>query len=270
MPKEWADKYKGKFDDGWDALREETIARQKQLGVIPADCELTARHKEISAWDDAPEAFKQVLRRQMEVYAGFMEYTDHHVGRLIDGLQKLGVLDDTLVYYIIGDNGASAEGGINGCFNEMGYFNGLQAFETPEYLGARLDKLGCAAGGRGDERQATRQGLQRSVRKRIVECRQRECVGRAVVGPDVLLRAEKADPPGDPCRFGVRLIACAVLVLADDPQPGAAFPHHCRCVDQRANALALEAGADEKHDRCGLADALFLSHPGSMCGAQCR
>ena len=142
VPKEWADKYKGKFDAGWDTLREETIARQKQLGVIPADCELTARHQEISAWDDAPEAFKQVLRRQMEVYAGFMEYTDHHVGRLIDGLQKLGVLDDTLVYYIIGDNGASAEGGINGCFNEMGYFNGLQAFETPEYLGARLDKLG--------------------------------------------------------------------------------------------------------------------------------
>ena len=136
------DRYKGKFDAGWDALREETIARQKQLGVIPADCELTARHQEISAWDDAPEAFKQVLRRQMEVYAGFMEYTDHHVGRLIDGLQKLGVLDDTLVYYIIGDNGASAEGGINGCFNEMGYFNGLQAFETPEYLGTRLDKLG--------------------------------------------------------------------------------------------------------------------------------
>ena len=142
VPKEWADKYKGKFDAGWDTLREETIVRQKQLGVIPADCELTARHQEISAWDDAPEAFKQVLRRQMEVYAGFMEYTDHHVGRLIDGLQKLGVLDDTLVYYIIGDNGASAEGGINGCFNEMGYFNGLQAFETPEYLGARLDKLG--------------------------------------------------------------------------------------------------------------------------------
>ena len=142
VPKEWADKYKGKFDAGWDALREETIARQKKLGVIPADCDLTARHKEISAWSDAPEAFKQVLRRQMEVYAGFMEYTDHHVGRLIDGLQKLGVLDDTLVYYIIGDNGASAEGGINGCFNEMGYFNGLQAFETPEYLGARLDKLG--------------------------------------------------------------------------------------------------------------------------------
>ena len=78
----------------------------------------------------------------MEVYAGFLEYTDHHVGRLIDGLEKLGILDDTLVYYIIGDNGASAEGGINGCFNEMSYFNGLQSLETPEYLSERLDKLG--------------------------------------------------------------------------------------------------------------------------------
>lgn len=142
VPKEWADKYKGKFDAGWDALRVETIARQKQLGVIPADCDLTARHDQIAAWDDTPEAFKPVLRREMEVYAGFMEYTDYQVGRLIDGLERLGVLDDTLVYYIIGDNGASAEGGINGCFNEMSYFNGLQGFETAEYLGARLDKLG--------------------------------------------------------------------------------------------------------------------------------
>ncbi len=142
VPKEWADKYKGKFDQGWDKLREETIARQKQMGVIPADCQLTARHKEIPAWDDMPEPFKPVLRREMEVYAGFMEYTDHHVGRIFDGLEKLGVLDDTLVYYIIGDNGASAEGSLNGCFNEMSYFNGLQALETVEYLSARLDKLG--------------------------------------------------------------------------------------------------------------------------------
>ena len=82
VPKEWADKYKGKFDQGWDKLREETFARQKKLGVIPADCQLTARHKEIPAWDEMPEALKPVLRRQMEVYAGFMEYTDHHVGRL--------------------------------------------------------------------------------------------------------------------------------------------------------------------------------------------
>ncbi len=124
MPKEWADKYKGKFDGGWDKLREETFARQKKLGVIPPDCQLTARHKEIPAWDEMPEAFKPVLRREMEVYAGFLEYTDHHVGRLLDGLKKLGIFDDTLIYYIIGDNGASAEGGINGCFNEMSYFNG--------------------------------------------------------------------------------------------------------------------------------------------------
>jgi len=142
VPKEWADRYKGKFDGGWDKLREETIARQKKLGVIPADCQLTARHGEIPAWDEMPEAFKPVLRRQMEVYAGFLEYTDHHVGRLVDGLEKLGILEETLVYYIIGDNGASAEGSINGCYNEMSYFNMLQSFETPEYLMERIDKLG--------------------------------------------------------------------------------------------------------------------------------
>jgi arylsulfatase len=142
VPKEWADKYKGKFDQGWDKLREETIARQKKLGVIPADCQLTARHKEIPSWDEMPEGFKPVLRREMEVYAGYLEYTDHHVGRLFESLEKLGIMEDTLVYYIIGDNGASAEGSLNGCFNEMSYFNGLQSLETPEYLSARLDKLG--------------------------------------------------------------------------------------------------------------------------------
>jgi arylsulfatase A-like enzyme len=142
VPKEWADKYKGKFDQGWDKLREHTIARQKKLGVIPQDCQLTARHAEIPAWDEMPEALKPVLRRQMEVYAGFLEYTDHHVGRLIDGLKKLNILGDTLVYYIIGDNGASAEGTINGAYNEMANFNGLAALETPEFLMERLDKLG--------------------------------------------------------------------------------------------------------------------------------
>ena len=142
VPKEWADKYKGKFDQGWDKLREETIARQKKLGVIPQDCQLTARHKEIPSWAEMPEAFKPVLRREMEVYAGYLEYTDHHVGRLFESLEKLGIMEDTLVYYIIGDNGASAEGSLNGCFNEMSYFNGLQSLETPEYLSARLDKLG--------------------------------------------------------------------------------------------------------------------------------
>ena len=95
VPKEWADKYKGKFDGGWDKLREETFARQKALGVIPSDCQLTARHKEIPAWDDMPEDLKPVLRRQMEVYAGFLEYADHHVGRLLDGIDRMGLTDNT-------------------------------------------------------------------------------------------------------------------------------------------------------------------------------
>ena len=119
VPKEWADKYKGKFDQGWDKLREETFARQKKLGVIPQDCQLTARHAGIPAWDTITPVMKPVLARQMEVYAGFMEHTDHHVGRLIDALEDLGILDDTLIYVIIGDNGASAEGSLQGSFNEM-------------------------------------------------------------------------------------------------------------------------------------------------------
>jgi len=142
VPMDWADKYKGKFDQGWDKLREEIFARQKKLGVIPPDCELTPRHTQIPAWDDMPADLKPVLTRQMEVYAGFMEYTDHHVGRLVDTLKKLNLLDDTLIYYIIGDNGASAEGTINGTYNEMVNFNGAAALETPQFLTERLDKLG--------------------------------------------------------------------------------------------------------------------------------
>ncbi len=142
VPKEWADKYKGKFDAGWDKLREETFARQKKLGVIPADAQLTARPDEVPSWDSMPEEFKPALRREMEVYAGFLEFADHHVGRLLETIEKMGAADNTLIYYIIGDNGASAEGGLNGCFNEMSYFNGLQDLETAEYLTARLDKLG--------------------------------------------------------------------------------------------------------------------------------
>ncbi len=142
VPKEWADKYKGQFDQGYDKLREETFARQKKLGVIPPDAKLTAPNTEVPRWNEVPKDFKRVLSREMEVYAGFLEYTDHHVGRLIEALDGLEILDDTLVYYIVGDNGASAEGGINGCYNEMSYFNGIQALETPEYLAARIDNLG--------------------------------------------------------------------------------------------------------------------------------
>ncbi len=142
VPKDWIEKYRGKFDQGWDKLREETFARQKQLGVVPQDCELTERHPEIPAWDTISAEMKPVLARQMEVYAAFLEHTDHHVGRLIDALQELELLEDTLIYVIIGDNGASAEGSLQGCFNEMAPLTGFLELETPEFLTARLDKLG--------------------------------------------------------------------------------------------------------------------------------
>jgi arylsulfatase A-like enzyme len=142
VPPEWAEKYRGLFDQGWDRVREETFARQKELGVIPPEAELTARHDEIPAWDDMPEELRPVLARQMEVYAGFLEHTDHHVGRLVDALADLEVLGDTLVYYIVGDNGASAEGTLNGTFNEMINFNGAAALETPEFMIERLDEFG--------------------------------------------------------------------------------------------------------------------------------
>jgi arylsulfatase len=142
VPKEWPDKYKGKFDDGWDALRENILARQKDLGVVPADAQLTQRHAEIPAWDDMPADLKPVLARQMEIYAGFLEQTDHEVGRVIDALDDLGVLDDTLVFYIIGDNGASAEGTPIGCFNEMTTLNGMAGVETTEFLLSKIDDFG--------------------------------------------------------------------------------------------------------------------------------
>jgi arylsulfatase A-like enzyme len=142
VPREWADKYAGKFADGWDVQRERTFAKQKELGVIPADALLTPRHAEIPAWDDMPADLKPALEREMEVYAGFMEHTDHHVGRVIDTVADLGILDDTIIYYIIGDNGASAEGTVNGAFNEMANFNGMAALETPEFMASKVAEFG--------------------------------------------------------------------------------------------------------------------------------
>ncbi|MBV9323221.1 MAG: arylsulfatase, partial [Chloroflexi bacterium] len=145
VPKEWSDKYRGRFDAGWDALREQTFARQKELGVIPSEAELTPRPPEIPGWEDMPPELRPVLARQMEVYAGFLEHTDHHVGRLVDALQDLDVLDDTLIYYIIGDNGASAEGTLNGTFNEMLSLNGAAALETVEFMASRVEEFGTPA-----------------------------------------------------------------------------------------------------------------------------
>ncbi|MCH9768576.1 MAG: arylsulfatase [Actinomycetia bacterium] len=142
VPEEWSAKYKGRFDDGWDAQRERTFARQKELGIIPDDAELTARPDEIPAWDDMPDDLKPVLSRQMEVYAGFLDHTDHHLGRLVDAVEDLGALENTLVYYIIGDNGASAEGTPNGTFNELLTLNGVTDVETAEFMASRIDDFG--------------------------------------------------------------------------------------------------------------------------------
>jgi arylsulfatase A-like enzyme len=142
VPAAWSAKYKGQFDQGWDKLREETFARQKDVGVLPADAELTPRPEEISSWDDMPAELKPVLARQMEIYAGFLEQTDYHIGRVLDALRDLHVLEDTLVYYIIGDNGASAEGSMKGCFNEMTSLNGMPGLETPELMVQKLADFG--------------------------------------------------------------------------------------------------------------------------------
>ena len=140
VSKEWIDKYKGKFAHGWDKQREITFKKQKELGVIAADAVLTPRHKEIPAWDEMDPKLKPALEREMEVYAAFMEHTDHQVGRLIDALGQ--VLDDTLIILMIGDNGASAEGTLQGAFNEMANFNGLADIETPEFMMSKLDEFG--------------------------------------------------------------------------------------------------------------------------------
>lgn len=125
VPKEWADKYKGKFDSGYDKLREETFARQKAMGIVPQNTLLTPRPKEIPAWDSFTADEHRLLSRQMEVFAGFAEHTDNEVGRLITALEDMNELDNTIFMYIVGDNGSSAEGGPVGTYNEMMALNGI-------------------------------------------------------------------------------------------------------------------------------------------------
>lgn len=133
VPAEWIEKYKGKFNSGWDKLREETLARQKKLGVVPASTKLAPKPKDIKDWDNLSADEKKLFSRQMETYAGFAEHTDYEVGRLITAIEEMGEMENTLFVYIIGDNGASAEGQMNGMFNEATYFNGI-AETVPEML----------------------------------------------------------------------------------------------------------------------------------------
>jgi arylsulfatase A-like enzyme len=140
VPKEWIAKYKGKFDQGWDKLREETLARQITLGVVPAGTKLAPKPAAIKDWDKLTADEKKLFARQMEVFAGFGEYADTEIGRLVDAIADMDQLENTLVFYIVGDNGASAEGGMNGMFNEMTYFNGVQ--EKVEDILKHYDELG--------------------------------------------------------------------------------------------------------------------------------
>ena len=140
VPKEWIAKYHGKFDQGWDKLREETLARQTALGVVPAGTKLAAKPQAIKDWDKLSDEERKLFARQMEVYAGFGEYADTEIGRLVDSIADLGQLDNTLVFYILGDNGTSAEGGMVGMFNEMTYFNGVP--ETVADIMKHYDELG--------------------------------------------------------------------------------------------------------------------------------
>jgi len=139
-PKEFIEKYKGKFDHGWDKVREETFARQKKAGIIPESAKLAPKPKEIKDWDALSADEKKLFARQMEVYAGFAEHTDYEIGRLITAIEEMGELDNTVIFFIAGDNGASAEGQMNGVYNEMTYFNAIPE-TVPEML-KHLDEWG--------------------------------------------------------------------------------------------------------------------------------
>lgn len=139
VPQEWADRYEGRFDNGWDAYREQTFARQQELGVVPADAQLSPRDPDVPAWESLSPEARRLAARLMEVYAGFLSHTDHHLGRLMDFLKETGEFDNTLIM-VVSDNGASAEGGVTGTTNEMQFFN--NAPETLEESLVRIDEIG--------------------------------------------------------------------------------------------------------------------------------
>jgi len=125
VPQDWIAKWKGKFDQGWDKIREETLARQIEKGIVPAGTKLAPKPEAIKDWDKLSEDEKTLFRHQVEVFAAFLDYTDHHIGQVVDAIAETGELDNTLIFYIAGDNGTSGEGGFNGMFNEYTYFNGV-------------------------------------------------------------------------------------------------------------------------------------------------
>lgn len=141
-PKEWIEKYRGQFDDGWDKLREETLARQKEQGLIPKNTKLAPKPDSIKDWDQLTENEQKLFAIQMEAFAGFTEHTDNEVGRLVSAIDEIGELDNTLFIYIMGDNGSSAEGGLSGTYKELIHLNGIFDAETVEGMLARSDQWG--------------------------------------------------------------------------------------------------------------------------------
>ena len=138
----YIERFRGQFDDGWDVLREQIYARQLELGVIPPGTVLTPRPAEVPSWEEYPDRYKPVASRLMEVFAGFMAHTDEQVGRLLDALDEMGETDNTLFIYVTGDNGASAEGTVNGAWSAPSFQNGIP--EDPEWILDHIDDLGSA------------------------------------------------------------------------------------------------------------------------------
>ena len=142
VPKEWIEKYKGKFDAGWLKLREETFERQKELGIIPENAKLAPMPEDIKDWEDLSEDEKALFTLQMETFAGFGEHVDHNVGRLVNALEDIDQIDNTLFIYIMGDNGSSGEGGLEGTFNELIHMNGIFDEETIQSMLKDADDWG--------------------------------------------------------------------------------------------------------------------------------
>ena len=142
VPKSYIDNWKGKFDEGWDVIRERIFDQQKKLGVIPADTKLAAKPDDIKDWADLSAKEQKLFARQAEVFAAFLEMTDHETGRLIQAIEDMGELDNTLIFYIAGDNGTSAEGGMEGLYNEMTYFNGVAKGSDIDFMMKYYDAWG--------------------------------------------------------------------------------------------------------------------------------
>lgn len=142
VPQSYIDKWKGKFDEGWDVIRERIFEQQKKLGVIPADTKLAKKPDDIKDWKDLSAKEKKLFARQAEVFAAFLEMTDHETGRVIQAIEDMGELDNTLIFYIAGDNGTSAEGGMEGLYNEMTYFNAVAKGSDIDFMLKHYDDWG--------------------------------------------------------------------------------------------------------------------------------